>query len=1271
MNKFLRLFFIPFLFFNHAKAQQWTWVNGNSYANAPAVFGTKGVAAAANVPAARTKSVSWTDGDGNFWLMGGSTSAGLTNDLWKFNPITKQWTWMSGSTLVNQPAVHGVLGVAVASNVPGAREGAISWADNSGNLWLMGGGSSSAAGSDYQADFWKYNIASGLWTWMGGSDTPVTRGATTAIYGTKGVPSSTNYPGSRYNSISWTDNAGNLWLMGGPGASADTGLNDLWKYNTTTNQWVWMSGGNTGIQYTVFGTEGVAAPTNIPGWRSMPFTWTDDNNNLWLMGGYGAVNSGALGGALNDLWKYDISTGNWTWMGGSNLPDQAGSYGTIGVESSTNIPGARSAGISWNDKHGNLWLMGGADDLPRQKVRNDLWRYNIASGNWTWMSGSNVIDQTGVYGTKGVASVNNVPGARSNMISWVDNTGALYLMGGSVYVSNSTYTLWYQDLWSYKPAQVPVISPAISFSKYNLVYYIGQPIPATNAVNTGGPVPANVYLAATTFAGGSTQANTDGTGTAAGFNFPAGLVTYGSDLFVADAANNAIRKISSKGVVSTLAGSNNIGYINSTGRSASFSYPTGITIDRAGNLYVADQNNQVIRKVTQDGVVTTFAGTHYEGHTDGAASIAAFSYPTALVADAQDNIFVTEEGSSEVRKITPAGQVSTFAGNGVKALINGTGSNASFFKPQGIAIDASGNLYVADWGNYAIRKITPAGVVTTLAGSGISGTADGAGASASFTGPTNIIADQSGNLYVTDQSSQGSRIRMITPAGVVTTIAGNNALTSTDGIGTSASFYYPWGITIDNTGNLYISDRSSNKIRKLSVTGYSVTPALPNGLSMSTSGSISGTPSQLSPATDYTISAHNAGGSSSAKVNITVNKITPKLTVTVPNATYGDADIMPLYVSNSTAAVTFTSGNPNVATIVNGKIHTVSVGWATIVASQAGNDTYSPVATTFIVNIKPQTLTVTANDATWNYGRVTDLPVTYSGFVNGDDASKLNTQPTVVTRANPTAPVPGIYDLIPTGAVSPNYTFIYINGKLTVTLPANNLKISSTSVTCKGSNNGSITLDPTAAVFYTAAITGTNYNKSYRFNTKFVIDSLAPNTYHICVSIDNLPGDQQCSDLVITEPKDLAVYATVNKTVNTVSLSLAGGENYTVKLNGTEYQTSSSSITLPLSRGSNKFSVTTDKLCQGSVEQIIDLSGITAPYPNPFQDALYVNLGESISNLAIINIFNVTSGRIVLSQKFNNQSGVVRLDTSSLQSGVYTLNLSLDNKLSTFKIIKK
>ncbi len=345
-----------------------------------------------------------------------------------------------------------------------------------------------------------------------------------------------------------------------------------------------------------------------------------------------------------------------------------------------------------------------------------------------------------------------------------------------------------------------------------------------NTPNPTPVTPTTPTVNVSTFAGSGIAGSANGAGTAASFQQPVDIgIDVNGNFYVVDVAssgpnvgNNLIRKITPAGVVTTFFG---IGYNPSNGLAPYF-FPEGVATDGSGNVYVTDlaalgnsAGGNVILKISPSGVATTVAGG-VQGFVNGTGTAASFASPLGIVVDASGNVYVADDNNNAIREITPASVVTTLAGNGVAGESNGTGTAASFNGPQYLAIDASGNLYVADTGNNLIRKITSAGVVTTVAGNGQAGATNGTGTAASFNRPTGIAIDASGNLYVTDTGN--NLIRKITPAGVVTTIAGNGSQGSTNGSGTLASFNAPFGITIDAAGNLYVADYGNNLIRKIS-----------------------------------------------------------------------------------------------------------------------------------------------------------------------------------------------------------------------------------------------------------------------------------------------------------------------------------------------------------------------------------------------------------------------------------------------------------------------
>ncbi|NMN37566.1 DUF6443 domain-containing protein [Pedobacter sp. SG918] len=408
--------------------------------------------------------------------------------------------------------------------------------------------------------------------------------------------------------------------------------------------------------------------------------------------------------------------------------------------------------------------------------------------------------------------------------------------------------------------------PAISYSSPVTISVGGTASIAP--VNTGAPVTGGAI--AVTFAGNGSFGSANGSANAATFYTPLNTaVDQQGNVYVADADNHLIRKISPSGLVSTLAGAGYAGYADGTGTSAAFQHPSALVVDSYGYVYVSDQQNHRIRKISPSGTVTTLAGSGSAGFADGTGTGASFSSPIGLALDASGNLYVADYGNHRIRKIDLFGGVSTYAGTGSAGLSNGAALSSSFRNPMGLSFDAAGNLYVADRLNHSIRKIASSGTVTTLAGNGSAGYNNGNGTSATFNYPNGVAADAAGNIYVADQLNHS--IRMVSTSGTVTTLAGNGTAGTVNGSGAAIRFNSPYGLSMDTGGNIYIAESSGNVIRKLSTAAYSVSPALPAGLTIDPfTGVISGTAAAVSPMTVYTISANGSGGSGSTTISLEV-----------------------------------------------------------------------------------------------------------------------------------------------------------------------------------------------------------------------------------------------------------------------------------------------------------------------------------------------------------------------------------------------------------------
>jgi sugar lactone lactonase YvrE len=395
--------------------------------------------------------------------------------------------------------------------------------------------------------------------------------------------------------------------------------------------------------------------------------------------------------------------------------------------------------------------------------------------------------------------------------------------------------------------------------------------------NIGGTVPKEIYGNTSTYTGSRAAGLVNGFINKARFNQPSKIIIdEQGNLYVSEEGNNVIRKISTEGIVSTFAGSGKEGKENnSRGTMASFHGPSGMAFDKKGNLFVADIFNHQIRKISPIGEVSVYAGNGKQGFVNASIALnASFAFPVALAMDDAENLLVVDEGNHAIRKISKQGVVSSLAGSGIAGFHDdANGLKASFNQPNGIAIDATGNIFIADQLNHRIRKINREGAVSSFAGSGIAGSADNVeGALANFNHPRTIAIDKIGNLYVGDVAN--NKIRKITANGIVTTLAGTGAPGSQDdSLGLRAGFNFPNGITIDASGKLYIADQLNNKIRTIETNGYFISPELlPKGIEFNQrTGVFSGKAMEAAAHKQFSVWAYNTMGSSVSNISFTIS----------------------------------------------------------------------------------------------------------------------------------------------------------------------------------------------------------------------------------------------------------------------------------------------------------------------------------------------------------------------------------------------------------------
>jgi gliding motility-associated-like protein len=351
---------------------------------------------------------------------------------------TGTWVWMKGAATVNPAANFGIQGVSAPTNTPSGLYEPYEFQDGAGNFWIFGG----RVSISFQmfADLWRFNPTTNEWTWIKGPGLPNAM----PNYGVQGVSAPTNNPGARYRGFSWVDNSGNFWIMGGYGYDVNGtqgALNDLWKYDLTTNEWTWMKGSNVVGNAGSYGTILIPSMANNPPAReACSAAWTAANGDLWCYGGEG------IPGTFGDMWKYSPATNMWTWMSGLNTTNNPANHGTLNVPNAGNYPGSRAVFSRWKDSNGRFWMYGG---IWSGSTYSDIWMFDPATNIWTWKGGTVQLNDPGNYGQNCLAGGFFPCGRTESRATWQDACGRLFMMGGN---KNSLLNQALNDIWFFDPA---------------------------------------------------------------------------------------------------------------------------------------------------------------------------------------------------------------------------------------------------------------------------------------------------------------------------------------------------------------------------------------------------------------------------------------------------------------------------------------------------------------------------------------------------------------------------------------------------------------------------------------------------------------------------------------------------------------------------------------------------------------------------------------------------------------------------------------------------
>ncbi|HEY1060106.1 MAG TPA: cadherin-like beta sandwich domain-containing protein [Daejeonella sp.] len=1033
-SKRIYLIFLLSLCTSVANAQSVTWafLKGFAELQGTPVYGTMGVADPANLPGARHSSATWQIGSKLYLFGGGATTSNSSylNDMWEYDTDTGNWRWIKGNSSTNQAATYGTLGEPAEANSPGGRGNSVTWVSG-GKLYLFGGQTYILPGNNRRLnDLWVFDPATGYWCWIKGSSLFDQN----AIYGTIGVAASANTPGSRHSSVSW-ESGGKLYLFGGQAyiSSIDSKLNDLWVFDPATGYWCWIKGSSLANQTGTYGTLGVAAAANTPGGRFGSVSW-EIEGKLYLFGG-------GNGQQFNDLWEYEVETGHWRWIKGSNSTNQAGIYGTRGTAAAANTPGTRYNSEGW-ESGGKLFLFGGfGRSSTNSGTLNDLWEYNPDTGHWRWIKGSNLPNKLGILGSLEAA---NQPGARDDAISWKAG-GKLYLFGGTgssitdqrssirgdlwsaTFVSTSaaltSLTLsdgtlspdFHSDTTSYSTSVsnsttsitvTPTVSDATASVKVNGVGVTSGSASAAISLSGG----SNTITTVVTAQDGettktytliinralSTNANLAALSTSSGTIdpvFDAAKLSYAASVPFATSSITVTPTLSEANATIQVQ-VNGGGYSSVTSASASAALALNVgsnTID----VKVTAQDGTTIKTYTitvtrekADQVITfnAFSAKKYgdaafelaaTGGASGNPLIYVSTVPT--VASVSGNIFtIVGTGETEIRVSQEGNANYNAAPDAVQTLIVTKGDQTITFAalPAKTFGDAAFNLTATGGasGN-AVTYVSSNPAVATVSGNTI--TIVGAGT-------TNITASQTANTNynsatdVVQELAVSKASQTITFAALPAKAFGDAAfnLTATGGASGNAVTYV--------SSNTAVATVSGNTV---TIVG---------------AGTTNITASQAANT--------NYNAANDVVQELTVGKAVQTITfAALPAKTFGDAAFNLTATGGASGnAVTYVSSNPAVATISGNTITIVGAGTTNITASQTANTNYNSandVVQELAVSKASQTITFAAlpakafGDAAFN--------LTATGGASGNAVTYVSSNKAVATVSGNTVTIVG------------------------------------------------------------------------------------------------------------------------------------------------------------------------------------------------------------------------------------------------------------------------